>query len=362
MKKLMRWAAFLAGILAAASAHADRIITAEDARPPEGITLCGEPVPFELNHVRERFEKEMLLSLWDRPQVLLWLKRSARYMPFISKAIEQAGLPEDIRYLAIVESALRPHAGSPKGAMGFWQLMPATARKFGLTVDEFVDERRDLYLSTPVALAYLKALYARFSSWTLALAAYNMGEEGLDAEIIEQRTHDYYRLYLPLETQRFVFRMLCVKLIVKDPVAYGYQLSPEDYYAPIAFDTVSVDCFQEAPLRLVAQAADADFKEIKDLNPHLRGHYLQAGHHQLRVPEGKSSGFSAKFEALLEAHSQELSQRIYVVQNGDSLSSIAKKFDVPLQSLLIWNRIGLGKTLHPGDRLVIYPREAVTGQ
>jgi hypothetical protein len=326
------------------------------------LTLCGEAVPFDQDHVRERFEKEMLLTLFDRPQVLLWLKRTTRYLPFVSQTLEAAGMPDDLKYLAIIESALRPHAGSSKGAIGFWQLMPGTARKYGLQVDEFVDERRDLFLSTPAAVAYLEALYAKFSSWTLAIAAYNMGEEGLEAEMLEQKSSDYYQLYLPLETQRFIFRMLAVKLIVSDPEAYGFKLVPGDFYAPVGFDTVNVDCFQETPIRLVAEAAGTAFKRIKDLNPHLRGHYIRAGHHQVRLPQGSAKGFEKRFETLVNAHRKERSHRIYVVQNGDSLSTIAEKFGVPLAAILIWNRIGVNKTIYPGDRLVIYPGSVVSGK
>lgn len=332
-------------------------ITAAAARLPKGLTLCGEAVPVEIDDVQERFEKEMLLTLWDKPQVLLWLKRSTRYLPFISQELSKAGMPDDIKYLAIVESALRPHAGSSRGAIGFWQLLPETARKYGLKVDEFVDDRRDIFASTQAALSYLQVLYTEFSSWTLALAAYNMGEEGLDAEILEQKTQDYYKLYLPLETQRFIFRMLAVKLIVSNPRAYGFELSKKDYYKPLQFDTVAVDCFQETPIRLVAEAANTYFKRIKDLNPHLRGHYLQPGHHQLRLPQGSTNGFVERFKALVSEHRQQREQRIYVVQEGDSLFSIAEKFDVPLAALLIWNRIDMKKTLYPGDRLVIYPRQ-----
>lgn len=322
----------------------------------EGITLCGESVPVDTDGVRERFEKEMLLSLWDKAQVHLWLKRSTRYMPFISQELSNAGMPDDIKFLAIVESALRPHAGSSRGAIGFWQLLPETARKYGLTVDEFVDQRRDLFFSTPAALRYLRFLHEKFSSWTLALAAYNMGEEGLDAEILEQNTNDYYKLYLPLETQRFVFRMLAVKLILGDPKAYGFEIPPGQLYQPLYFDTVVLDCFQEIPIRVVAEAANTYFKRVKDLNPHFRGHYLQAGHYQVRLPQGSTGGFDGRFKALSEAYGKQREQRIYVVLQGDSLSSIADKFEVPLAALLIWNRIDMRKTLYPGDRLVIHRR------
>ena len=337
-------------------ATAQERITAAMVRLPKNLNLCGEAVPARLEDVRERFEKEMLLIVWDRPQVLLWLKRAPRFLPFISQELKKAGMPDDLKYLAIVESALMPHAGSSRGAVGFWQLLPETARKYGLTVDEFIDQRRDLFLSTPAALAYLKDLFTRFSSWTLALAAYNMGEGTVDAEILEQKTRDYYQLYLPLETQRFVFRLLAVKLIMGDPKVYGFDLAPEDTYAPLRFDTVNVDCPQETPLRLLAQAAETSFKMIKDLNPYLRGHYLQAGRHAIRIPPGKGAKFDAQFQNLLAEHAEDRQQRIYVVQKGDNLSSIAEKFHVPLAALLIWNRIDMKKDLQPGESLIIYPR------
>jgi membrane-bound lytic murein transglycosylase D len=255
----------------------------------------------------------------------------------------------------VAESALRPHAGSPKGAIGFWQLMPETARKQGLRVDEYIDERRNIYLSTPAALRILRTLHGQFASWTLAAAAYNMGEEGLAAEMLEQNTKDYYDLYLPLETQQFVFRILAVKMILGDPRRYGFDAQPEDLYQPLNFDTVGVDCFQETPIRLVAQAAGASFKTIKDLNPHVRGHYLQPGHYQINLPPGKAEGFEGRFLDLATKHRDVLETRIYMVRDGDSLSAIAERFEVPLAALLIWNRIGMNDPIHPGDRLVIYP-------
>ena len=121
------------------------------------------------------------------------------------------------------------------------------------------------------------------------------------------------------------------------------------------FDTVDVDCFQETPIRVVAQAAGTFFKTIKDLNPQVRGHYLQPGHHQINLPPGKAKGFEARFKELASKHRDVLETRIYVVRDGDSLSAIAERFEVPLAALLIWNRIGLNDPIHPGDRLVIYP-------
>jgi hypothetical protein len=269
--------------------------------------------------------------------------------------LREKGLPDDIKYLAIAESALRMHAGSRKGAMGVWQLMPQTARKYGLAVDGNFDERRNLYLSTPAALTYLKALYERFGSWSLSLAAYNMGEEGLEAEILEQGVADYYQLYLPLETQRFVFRILAIKRIVEAPQNHGFALSPGDFYAPESFSTVQVNAFADLPLRLIATAAKTDFKTIKDLNPEIRGHYLAAGMRSVNIPGDGEPGFQDRLAVLIEADTKIRSQRVYVVKEGDSLTGIAQKFEVPLAALLIWNRIGINKVIHPGQRLVIFP-------
>jgi membrane-bound lytic murein transglycosylase D len=342
-------------LLTVASAWCQGADLTHGVQLPDQMALCGEAVPMDIEQVRERFDKELLLSLWDRPQVVLWLKRAPRYFPFIEKQLKALGLPDDLKYLPVAESALRPHAGSPKGAMGFWQLMPDTARNYGLQVDSDVDERRNVYLSTPAALTYLKALHDEFGSWSLALAAYNMGEEGLEAEALAQDTKNYYHLYLPLETQRFVFRILSIKLILSRPDAYGFEIDAQQQYKPQVFDSAEVDLFKEIPIQLIAKASHTYFKTIKDLNPHLRGHYVRSGHLRVNLPAGSAKGFNSRLKKLAAQYDRTLKQRIYVVQNGDSLSTIAEKFDVPLAAILIWNRIDMKHLIHPGDRLILYP-------
>lgn len=320
----------------------------------EPLKFCGERVPLEVQEVRERLEKELLLSLWDRPQVILWLKRSGRYLPFIEKALKENGLPDDLKYVAVAESALRPHVGSSKGAVGFWQFMRQTGRKYGLRIDSRIDERRNLAASTNAAARYFKDLRELAGSWTTAVAAFNMGEERLLAEMMEQDTDNYYHLYLPLETQRFIFRILSIKLIMLNPEKYGFKFSKSDYYRPPECDPIQLECFQDTPIRIVAKAANTHFKEIKDLNPEIRGHYIPTGSHVVLVPKGSTDGFKKRYEALLEKYLEARKERVYVVERGDNLSTIAEKFDVPLISLLIWNRIDVNHTIHPGDRLVVY--------
>jgi membrane-bound lytic murein transglycosylase D len=324
-------------------------------RIPGPLDFCGESVALDIQDVRERLEKEMLLTLWDRPQITLWLKRSGRFLPIIEKMLEAQNMPSDLKYIAIIESALRPHAGSKKGAIGFWQFIEATGRKYGLIINSEKDERRNIFRSTEAAISYFKQLYEIFGSWTLAAAAYNMGEQGLQAEILAQRTDNYYHLYLPLETQRYVLRAICAKIIWSAPEAYGFHFTAADIYPPLQFDRIRLECFQEIPITIVAQAANTYFKMIKDLNPEIRGHFLAAGSHWILVPAGAAEGMQARFKALVDQWVAESRERVYVVQEGDNLSSIAESFDVPLPALIIWNRLENKKHIHPGDRLVIYP-------
>src|SRR4030042_1974880 len=280
------------------------------------LDFCGGGVTIETQEVRERLEKELLLTLWDRPQVMLWLKRSRRYLPYIEEMLKKNGMPADLKYIALAESALRPHAGSPKGAMGFWQFMQNTGRQYGLAVDSRIDERRNIFASTQAAIRYFKDLYKLFGSWTLVAAAFNMGEAGLADEIREQGIRDYYRLYLPIETQRYVLRIISIKLIFSDPKRYGFHLSDEDYYPPLEFDRIEVNCLRDTHLRIVAQAAKTQFKEIKDLNPEIRGYFLSAGKHTILIPKGAAQGFEARYQALLHDESADRKEQIYVVQEG----------------------------------------------
>ena len=329
----------------------------QQVRQSAPVDFCGEKVPLEEASVRERFEKEMLLSLWDRDQAVLWLKRSTRFLPVIEAMLKDAGLPDDLKYVAVAESALRPHAGSPKGAMGFWQFLPETGRNYGLTVNARMDERRSLRASTRAAAAYFSALHAELGSWTLAAAAFNMGEEGLKAEILAQDVRDFYRLYLPLETQRYLFRILSAKLILSNPGKYGFAMQAADFYPPLMTERVELTCWDETSLTVVAKAARTDFKMIKDLNPAIRGYYLAAGSYQLHLPVGAAEGFDTRFEKFFKAWQAKQTAHVYIVSEGDNLSNIAERFGVPLPALVIWNRLDVRRPIHPGDRLVIHPAE-----
>jgi len=327
----------------------------------EPLEFCGEPVDLEDREIRERLEKELLLTIWDRPQVILWIKRSPRYMPLIEKMLKDSNMPQDLKYVAIAESALRPHAGSRKGAIGFWQFLASTGRKYGLKIDAEKDERRNVFSSTQAAIAYFKELYGLLGSWTLSAAAYNMGEQGLQSEILAQKTDNFYQLYLPLETQRYIFRILSAKIILSNPEKYGFHYQNNDLYPPLEFDRIKIECFQETPIYIIAQAAGTYFKVIKDLNPEIRGHYMAAGSHSILIPAGAAKEFHTRFNSLVDQWAAQKQERVYVVKEGDNLSVIADRFDVPLPALIIWNRLGNKRHIYPGDRLVIYPAEGSSG-
>lgn len=360
----MRWLIILimvSGFLLGEAAEAKPIEPARipalmaSLKIPPGQNFCGEPVPMNNPEVRQRFERELLLALWNRPQVILWLKRAGRYLPHMEKLLKKNGLPDDLKYVAIAESALRPHAGSSRGAIGFWQFVRPTGRKYGLVINDRIDERRNLLASTRAAIRYFKSLHQELGSWTLAAAAYNMGEKGLMGEILAQDSINYYDLYLPLETQHFLFRILAIKLIFSDPKRYGFNLFEKDRYPLLSFDRVQLKCDRETPIKLVAKASKTRFKVIKDLNPEVRGHYLSKGDHELFIPKGSLPGFQKRFSRLLKTYAEDHKGRIYVVRPGDNLSTIARSHNVPVTALIIWNRISPRDPIHPGQKLIVHP-------
>ena len=317
------------------------------------VRFCGEFVPLHLPEVRERLEKELLLMLWDRAQVILWLKRTGRYFPFIEGSLSKAGLPDDLKYVAVIESALKPHAGSHRGARGVWQFIRTTGRNHGLTIDRYIDERRNFRLATKAAIEYFRDLHALFNSWTLACAAYNMGEIGLEKRIKQQEVKDYYHLDLPTETERYVLRAIAAKLILTDPARFGFNLLPSDYYRPTPYDRVRLKIRHSAPVAVVAKAAGTYYKTIKDMNPQLLNDVIPPGEHLLFLPEGSAKGFAARYEPLILKYRKTHKGKTYMVKRGDTLTAIARKVKIPFWKLLKLNNLHNKSVIHPGQKLVI---------
>lgn len=330
----------------------------DSLRIDKQLNFCGEAVPLNEAEMKERLERELLYALDNNDAIILWLKRANRYFPHIEKVLKENSMPDDLKYIAIAESALKPHATSNKGAVGYWQFIESTGSKYGMEISPDIDERRNFFISTQKAITYLKELYTLFGSWTLAAAAYNMGEEGLRTEIMVQKVNNYYQLYLPQETQRYIFRILTAKMIMSNPEKYGFFLSKDDLYQQVPFDRVEINASQPIPISIIAQAAKTYFKIIKDLNPHIKNYYIPAGKMQIMIPKGSATGFAERYEKLLQQWLTEKKERIYVVKQGDNLSNIAVRFDVPVKAIMIWNGINNGKKVSPGDKLIIFSKSS----
>jgi membrane-bound lytic murein transglycosylase D len=264
------------------------------------LTFCNEIVPLNDIEIKERLERELLYAMEHQGEIISWLKRANRFFPHIEKVLGKKSLPDDLKYITIAESALRPLATSNKGAVGYWQFIEPTGARYGMEIDAYIDERRNFYSSTDAALAYLKDLYVLFGSWTLATAAYNMGEKGLKAEMLMQRVNNYYQLYLSQETQRYVFRILAAKIIMSNPKKFGYNLTREDLYQPLEFDEVEISSNHPVPIHVVALAANTYFKVIKDINPHIKGYYIPAGRRKILVPHGAAKRFTERYNEILD--------------------------------------------------------------
>jgi len=319
----------------------------------KNIEFCGVRVPIERQEIKERLEKEMLLALWGRPQVILWIKRAARFFPHVEKILKQYDLPMDLKYVPLIESALRPHAASSKSAVGYWQFIRSTGRHYGLRIDSQVDERRNIFKSTHAACKYLKALETEFGSYLLALSAYNMGEYGLNREIKTQNNKNFFSLYLPLETQRYTFKLICAKLIFENLESYGFFLKKSDLYPVFSFDKVHFKSDFQIPIAVIAKAADVPFKMIKDYNPELRGYYLEKGEFNILVPKGRAKRFNKNFKSQYKNWVKMHKTKFHIVKRGDSLLAIAKTYHMSFLNLLQLNNLSVKSVIHPGDRLVV---------
>lgn len=235
---------------------------------PKELSFCGEDVPLHKLDVRERLDRELLVNTYWQSNSLLAHKRARRWFPLIEGILAREGVPDDLKYIALIESGLT-NVVSPMGAAGYWQFMKTTGPVYGLEVNDEVDERYNVVKATEAACAYLKENKAKYGSWAMAAASYNLGPGGLDKQVGRQRINNYFDLLLPEETSRYVFRILAMKEIISDPERYGFHLRERDLYLP--YDTrEEVVTAGIADLADYAAANGTDYKTLKLLNPWLR--------------------------------------------------------------------------------------------
>lgn len=235
---------------------------------PDSIDFAGEPAPLKISDVKERFERELIVNANLDATTLLIIKRANRAFPIIEPILKKNGVPDDFKYLAVIESGL-VNAVSPAGARGVWQFMPETAKEKGMEVNDAVDERYHLQKSTEAACKYLLDAKARFGNWTLAAASYNGGMNGVNKQIEMQKVTNYYDLLLTEETSRYVFRILALKEIMKNPDKYGFNLLPVELYQNLPSKIISVDS-SITDLASFAKSQGINYKILKIHNPWLR--------------------------------------------------------------------------------------------
>jgi membrane-bound lytic murein transglycosylase D len=239
---------------------------------PSKMTFCGVTVNLQDEDIRERLDREVLTNAYFQSATIQILKRANRFFPEMEKMLKAEGIPEDFKYLAVIESSLQ-QAVSPAGAVGFWQFMPETSKEYGLLITPEIDERMNVEKSTRAACQYLKKAYAVFQDWFLAAASYNRGMGGVSSDLEWQGATNYFDMHMNAETARYVYRILAMKLIMENPEAYGFHLRKTDLYKPFetqfVVPTVAIENLSEWAL-----TKGINYKILVKLNPWILGNKL----------------------------------------------------------------------------------------
>lgn len=238
-------------------------------RVPAKVTFADQTFDIDRIDMYERLDRELTAIAYTHGSTLLLLKRANKYFPEIIPILRVNGVPEDLVYLACIESSLNPRAYSPAKAAGFWQFIPATAKQYGLEVNEYVDERYNLEKATAAACKYLKSSRNKYGNWESAAAAYNAGPARISKELDAQLQRSALNLYLNEETSRYFFRLLATKMILENPRAYGFQLTADQLYSPAEYDIVEVSTpVEDWPTW--ANSRGISYLQLKDANPWIR--------------------------------------------------------------------------------------------
>lgn len=264
---------------------------------PDNLVLCDKKIPIFRGDIRERFERELFQLLENRGLLTIIIKRYYKYLPMITEEISRMGVPADLVFLAVTESYLNPRAVSRANAGGMWQFMKETGKMEGLVVNDSVDERYNMKRSTRSALAHLKKLNAQLNDWLLAMAAYNAGPGRVREAIDNQQTRDFFDMYLPEETERYVFRILALKEIIANKERYGFRIDDKELYRPALLSEVVIEAGHEFDSCILAKAMDVPYRTYRSNNLHLRKYRLAKGVYRVNVPAEKKDSFLKKMKS-----------------------------------------------------------------
>ncbi len=320
---------------------------------PIKMTEQGECVfdfPITLNR-----QVEFYLDFFQNKQkktFTRWLERSGRYTPLVKKELKAAGLPTDLAYLPLIESGYSLTAYSRARAVGPWQFIRGTGRKYGLTINNYIDERRDPIKSTKAAVAYLSDLYNEFGSWPLSVAGYNAGEGKIRRAIKKYKTTNFWELaqgrYLKSETKRYVPKLMAAIIIAKEPEKYGFY--DIDYQEPLSYETVKVPRW--TTVKAVAVAINEDYEEMRNLNRELRRSITPpySRNYTIKVPVGKKELVAENLKRVVPVMSTEY--KTHVVKRGETLTKVCRKYNLNKTTILKANDLRSSK-LAKGKRLRI---------
>ena len=266
---------------------------------PEQIVFCEENVPLLEGDVLDRLETQLMILSNQKVQVTLWFKRKDLFFPHIESTLKERKLPQDLIYIPVIESALIMRARSSSHALGLWQFMMPTGKERGLVIRDGVDERLNFEKSTTAALDYLVYLRSTFASWSLALAAYNLGQGRIKNEIYNQGTSNYYEMILPDETERYVFNAISAKLIFENPEIYGFDPKSIRSYKQKNTREITFKTSNFIPVKMLAFCAGLNYREFRNLNPWITAVNLEKGSYFLRIPETSVADFQQKIDVYL---------------------------------------------------------------
>lgn len=319
-----------------------------------GIPGKKEPdfdIPIVINERVEQFIQYFQTS--NRDRFVIWLARSGRYIPVMRRLLKEHGLPEDLVYMAFIESGFDPNAYSRSKAVGPWQFIYLTGKRYGLKVNWWIDERRDPEKSTVAAAKYLKDLYEAFACWYLAAAGYNAGEYKIFKAMKRYRTENFWTLtkprYLKRETKDYVPLLIAAALVAKNPEKYGF--TDIEYQKPLLYEKVTVP--ELTGLSLVAKACETSLDEIKELNPELRRGVTppNENNYEIKIPYGKKDVFEITFQIFQAFEKFEF--KTHLVKKGETLRGIAKLYRVDLEPLLEINHLTKTATISKGTILSV---------
>lgn len=235
---------------------------------PDQPDFAGEKVPLDNFEVRERMDREFIVNTYYHSYMILSIKRANRYFPVIEPILKANNIPDDFKYVAVIESGLS-NVISPAGAVGFWQFVEDTGRKYGLEINDEVDQRYDVKKSTEAACLFIKDAHDEFGNWTMAAASFNMGTNGIEKQMARQKTNNYYNLVLSDETSRYVARIIAMKTILQHPEKYNFEIGKDELYLPLPTYEVSISGSINN-LADFAIAKGVNYKILKMYNPWLR--------------------------------------------------------------------------------------------